>query len=175
MADPASNPNIDWPRVAPLGILLASLGALASAYTAQYGFDLEPCILCLYQRIPYAVAGVLALLALLTPRQRKDGAMVLMVIAAGAAFTIGAGIAFYHVGVEQHWWVSAAACGGGGAAAPESVDQLRQLLMAAKPVKACDEIEWTLFGLSMATYNVAVSFALAAGSFWGASKIRRAA
>ena len=26
-----------------------------------------------------------------------------------------------------------------------------------KPEKACDDIDWTLFGISMATYNVAYS------------------
>ena len=173
MNDAAVKPAIDWPRIVPLAIMLASVGALASAYTAQYAYDLEPCVLCLYQRLPYAAAGVLAMVALLTPRGRKDGAMVLVVVAAGAVFLIGGGLAFYHLGVEQHWWLSAAACGGAGGEAPENVDQLRQMLLTAKPVKACDEIEWTLFGLSMATYNVPVSFGLAAGSFWGARQIRR--
>ncbi|HIE20206.1 MAG TPA: disulfide bond formation protein B, partial [Rhodospirillales bacterium] len=57
---------------------------------------------------------------------------------------------------------------------PQTVDELRQLLMQAKPVKACDEVDWTLFGLSMATYNVAFSLALALASCWGARQIRRA-
>ena len=96
----------------------------------------------------------------------------------GVVFVIGSGIAFYHVGVEQHWWASAASCGAGGGAAggemPQTVDQLRQLLAQSKPAKACDEVDWTLFGLSMATYNVAFSLALALGSFWGALQIRRA-
>jgi len=165
--------DLNWPRLVPLAILIASLGALGSAYTAQFVYDLEPCILCLYQRIPYAAAAVLGLLGLMTPHHRKDGALLLLMMAAAGAFLIGGGLAFYHVGVEQHWWVSVAACGSAGGPEPDSVEQLRQMLLTAKPVKACDEIEWALFGLSMATYNVAVSFALAAGSFWGVSKIRR--
>ena len=42
---------------------------------------------------------------------------------------------------------------------------LRQGLGNLGPVKACDAIDWTLFGLSMATYNVGVSLVLAIGCF----------
>ena len=44
----------------PLAILAVSIGSLAMAFAAQYLFGLDPCILCLYQRIPYAVTVVLA-------------------------------------------------------------------------------------------------------------------
>ncbi len=166
--------HMDWPRLVPFGILAASVGALAMAYAAQYAFGLEPCILCLYQRVPYALAGVLGLGALLLPSGEKgEQAWAWAVAACGAVFLTGSGIAFYHVGVEQHWWVSAAACGGpGGGDAPKTVDELRQLL-AQKPPQACDQVDWTLFGLTMATYNVAASLALAAAAFWGAARIRR--
>ncbi len=160
--------RIDWSGLVPMAILAASVGALATAYTAELAFGLEPCILCLYQRIPYAVAGVLGLLALLLPRGRYR---VWAVAGCGAAFIAGAGIAFYHVGVEQHWWMSAASCGGGGGPEPRTVEELRTLLLA-KPPKGCDETDWTLFGLSMATYNVAASLALAYGAFWGAQRMR---
>lgn len=164
------DPRLDWPRLVPFAILAAAVGALGTAYTAELGFGIEPCPLCLYQRIPYAVAGMLALGALLAPR---GWARAVAVALAGAVFAVGAGIAFHHVGVEQHWWTSVAACGVGGAAPePKTVDELRALLQAA-PAKACDELDWTLFGVSMATYNVAASLALAVGSFWGAERIRR--
>jgi disulfide bond formation protein DsbB len=165
--------RMDWPRLVPFGILAASVGALATAYTAQYAFGLEPCILCLYQRVPYALAGVLGLGALLLPNGEKgEQARTWAVAASGLVFLAGAGIAFYHVGVEQHWWASVAACGGGGGEGPKTVEALRQML-AEKPPKACDDVDWTLFGLSMATYNIGASLALAAAAFWGAARIRR--
>lgn len=162
--------NLDPAFLVPFGIFAVSVAALANAYLAEYALGLEPCILCLYQRIPYAVAGVLGIVALLMPAQR-----VRAVAAAGVVFLVGAAIAFYHVGVEQHWWISAAACGAsGGGQEPATVEELRQLLLNAKQPKACDEVDWTLFGLSMATYNVGMSLALAVGSLWGAGRIRRA-
>ena len=161
--------RLDLAFLAPFGILAVSVAALANAYTAEYAFGLEPCTLCLYQRVPYAIAGVLGLAALFFPRVRYGAVAV-----AGVVFLVGAVLAFYHVGVEQHWWVSAAACGAaGGGEGPATVDELRQLLMQAKPVKACDEVDWTLFGLSMATYSVALSLALATASLWAADQLRR--
>ena len=84
----------------------------------------------------------------------------------------GAGIAFYHVGVEQHWWASAASCGSDAPGQTITMDQF-QALLQQKPEKACDEIDWTLFGISMATYNVAASTILGIGVLWAAMKIRR--
>ena len=46
-------------RLILLAILAASMGALGMAYVAEVVFGLEPCILCLYQRVPYAITGVL--------------------------------------------------------------------------------------------------------------------
>ena len=48
MIDPA---RMDWSRLVPFAILAASIGALATAYTAELAIGIEPCILCLYQRI----------------------------------------------------------------------------------------------------------------------------
>ena len=160
--------RFDLAFLAPFGIFAVSAAALANAYTAEYVFGLEPCILCLYQRIPYAIAGVMGAAALFMPSLRAP-----VVAVAGVVFLSGAVLALYHVGVEQHWWVSAAACAGGGGDVPATVDDLRQLLMQAKPVKACDQVDWTLFGLSMATYNVALSLALATASLWAADQLRR--
>ena len=47
---------LDRSGTAPLVILAASAGALASAFVAQYVFGLEPCVLCIYQRWPFAIA-----------------------------------------------------------------------------------------------------------------------
>jgi disulfide bond formation protein DsbB len=151
--------NHDLLRFSVLAIAAISAIALASAYVAQYAFNLEPCILCLYQRIPYAIAGSLALLALFVPPLAARRRVV--VALCGAAFFIGGAIAFYHVGVEQHWWASATGCG--GAIPGEMTTAQFKNLLSQKHPKACDDVDWTLFGLSMATYNVVFSLALALG------------
>jgi len=159
-----SSSPINWPLIAPLAILGFSVAALANAYTAQYVFGLEPCILCLYQRVPFVVAGALGILGLKT----KPGPGLAWVVGlAGAVFLTGAGIAVYHVGVEQHWWVSSCT---GTLETGLSMKDFRTSLLV-KSMKPCDEDIWTIFGLSVATINIAFSGALALGSFFAARKI----
>ncbi len=154
-------------RLMPLAIMAASLGALGTAYTAEIAFGLEPCRLCLYQRVPYAGAGILAILMFGLPRRYLAAAVALT----AAVFLAGAGIAFHHVGVEQHWWESVAACGG-APALPATTDEL---LASLTPEPPCDEPAWTLFGVSMAGYNMVASTALAVACVAGAAKLRRPA
>ncbi len=158
-------------RQLPAFILLACLGALASALTAQYGFGLRPCVLCLYQRVPYALAGLLAAIALL-PAVPLRGRAVLAGLCA-CAFLINSGIAVFHVGVENHWWAGLAACSGGGPQA-QTVADLKAML-AGPPPPRCDQIPWALFGISMAGYNVFASLALALFAGWAATRLKRAA
>ena len=170
----APTPGLPLRRAAPLGMLTVAVGALGTAYGAQYAFGLEPCVLCLWQRVPYAAVILLALAALAVGGtangQRKTA---LLTGLGGVAFLVGGAIAFYHVGVEQHWWASVTGCTG-GLPATMSVDDL-QAALAAPPPKACDAVDWTFAGLSMATWNALLSpvFAVAAGA--AAVKLRREA
>lgn len=138
-------------------VMAVSLGALAAAYIAQFGFGLQPCVLCLYQRVPYAVTAALGGIATLPALVGR--ARLALLTAAGLVFLAGAGIAAYHVGVERHWWAGTAACGGSGLAAPATVADL-QRLMSEPPAVACDRPAWMLFGITMAGYNAALSLSL---------------
>ena len=135
-------------RLIPAFIFLVTVGALSLALTAQHVYRLEPCILCLYQRIPFIVTGLLAVLAL---RLKASSVLIpLIIIICGLVYLVGAGIAVYHVGVEHHWWLSGCS---GTLSDTVSLQDLRSSLMQ-KPEKSCDDVDWTLFGISMATYNV---------------------
>jgi len=145
---------------------LASASALIIALIAQYGFGLEPCILCSYQRIPYGGVVAFGVFALFIGHWDRQSVAILL----GVVFLSSAALAFYHNGVEQHWWEAATACGSGGADLPTSLSALSQSLTQGAMPKACDEIDWTLFGLSITVYNTVFSLALAAGCFWSAQK-----
>ena len=116
-------------------------------------------MLCVYQRYPYGVVIALGVIALLLPRGRAQA--VLLGLAA-LVFLADAGIAAFHVGVEQHWWAGTEACGGAAPAAPQNLNALMQSL-DTQPVR-CDAVAWSLFGISMAGYNFLVALALAAFS-----------
>ncbi|MDP6388608.1 MAG: disulfide bond formation protein B [Alphaproteobacteria bacterium] len=145
---------LDDPRIAPLATLALSLATLAGAYGSQHWGGLQPCVLCLYQRWPWWIAAGIAALALALVRHRgvRRGLLAL----AGVALLAGGGIAVYHVGVEQHWWAGTASCGATGAV-PTTLEELKRQVLSA-PVVRCDEVQWSLFGISMAGYNAMLSF-----------------
>ena len=133
-----------------LGVVTAaSILALGGALTAQYGFGLEPCVLCLWQRVPYALCLAAALTAFVPPMRPWRGAMLLL---CGLLLLADAGIAVFHAGVEQHWWLGTSGCSL-QPAAPHDPASLREALLAT-PVARCDVIAWTFFGLSMAAGNI---------------------
>lgn len=140
-------------------ITAASVLFLASAYTAEYGFGLKPCILCLYQRIPYAITVLLGLTALFFVKKAgKPEKAAFMIFVAALVFLGESGLAFYHVGVEQHWWTSVfEAC---KVSFNGDAEDLLASIMNTQAVR-CDEIPWQMFGISMAGYNVMAAFGMA--------------
>lgn len=155
-------------RAIPAAILVVCLGMLAAALVFQYGLRLDPCILCLTERVPYAAAAVFAGLALL-PRVPVAARRGLVAVCA-TAFLVNAGIGAYHVGVEQHWWTSATcaaeASGSGGTMTLADLDRA-----LSKPAEVpCDRVQWTLFGISLAGYNLIASLVLATASAGAASR-----
>lgn len=146
------------PHTAPL-LALASIAALGSAYTFQY-FGYEPCTLCYYQRYPYMAVILMSAAAWMLSRDGHVHAkLVLLLVAASiAALFLDAGIAAFHVGVEQKWWEGLSTCGG-GSGSDGSIEELLQQLQGIKLVR-CDEAAWTLFGISMAGYNMLLALAM---------------
>lgn len=145
------------PKTVALLSLLAAAFMLGSALTAEYGFGLQPCELCLLQRLPYVVVLVLAAAALLVPMPGRTRLVLLGLVA--LSFLTDSGIAFYHAGVEQHWWAGPTACTG-APPRPASIEQFQALLTGPPPPR-CDQIPWSLFGISMAGYNAMAALVLA--------------
>lgn len=135
-----------------MGAATGSLLLLAAALAFQYLGGLAPCPMCLWQRWPHAAAVLLGLALLAVPSR------ALAALGALAMLT-GAGLGLYHAGVEQGWWEGPATC-----VAPDvgglSPEQLLENILAA-PVVRCDEIAWSLLGISMAGWNALASLALA--------------
>ncbi len=135
-----------------------SVVILAIAYISQYSFGLKPCILCLYQRVPYSLNIVFGGLALLAT-YRYPRLTALLLFFSALVFFAGAGIAGFHAGVEYGWWKGLSACGGDILPENASLEELRRSITQQAIVR-CDKPAWTLFGISMAGYNVALSLAL---------------
>jgi disulfide bond formation protein DsbB len=137
-------------------ITLATLGSaalLAGALAFQHIGGLAPCQMCLWQRWPHVAAILAGLAALALP-----GRLPPLLGAAAALAT--AGIGLFHTGVERGWWKGPGTCSGGVPADAAPADLLEQILEA--PLVRCDEVAWSLAGLSMASWNAVLSLALAA-------------
>jgi disulfide bond formation protein DsbB len=160
------------PRTLFAVLLAAAVAILGTALASQYLGGLAPCELCLWQRYPYAIviglAGIGFGLAGVhgMPRGALAGVAALIALALAA----DAAIAVFHVGVEQHWWQGAAGCTGETGGARTAADLARQLKVT--PVVRCDEVAWSLLGVSMAGYNALAAAALAAYAAAGAWAIR---
>ena len=147
---------------AALAILTVCLVSLSFALLMQYGFGILPCELCLWQRGPFVAGAVLAAMTFLVPLRFQKFLMILCVV----FFLANSGLAVFHSGVERHWWVFHSACTG-SASLSGSIEAMREQLLAT-PVTRCDEISWSLFGLSMANFNIVFSFVMGVFAFWAA-------
>jgi disulfide bond formation protein DsbB len=145
----------------PPTIMVAWLGLgsgfmLGMAYFFEFGMGLLPCTMCYWQRIPHGLVIALAAVTLLPFTPLNPKAMLLFL---GIILAIGGGIAAWHGGVELGILPGPTACSGGIALDGSPSALLDQLLAA--PVIRCDEVPWSLFGLSMANWNMLISLGMA--------------
>ena len=148
------------PVRAALFIITASVAILISALVFQYGFGFYPCALCFAQRWPYYFAISLAILALSLSRDARAGQTIVFVLIIIALVFLGStALATYHVGIEQKWWEGIKACGSELRSSGLSLDELRTYLIN-QPIVRCDRPAWTLFGISLAGFNIVLSFTL---------------
>ena len=152
-------------RACPFLVAAASAGLLLGAYLSQHVGGLAPCPLCLIQRYPHFAVVALGLAAAVIGGRLR----VVLLVLSGLALLVSAGYGVYHAGVEQGWFASecAAQIAGG------TTEDIRAQVMAA-PLTRCDEVPWSLIGVSLAGWNAIASVAAAALSFYGAGRLWRA-
>ena len=141
-------------RTALLLLGLVSLLALLAAYALQYLGGFAPCQLCYWQRYPYMAVIIVSVLGAATGLVRPA------LVVAGLLFLTGAGIAFYHVGVEQGVFALPTGCASVGAAT--SIEDLRAQFATAAP--SCDQVSVAFLGLSLSNWNGIAAALLALAS-----------
>ncbi len=138
-ATPDSTRSASWLLFAVSGSLL--LGALGF----QHLGGLAPCEMCYWQRYAHVAVVAIALLALLTGKRALTALAII-------AMVVAAGLGLYHAGVELKWWQGLTAC----TAPPVTSGNLFEEMLG-KPLVRCDEIPWSLLGISMAGWNAIIS------------------
>lgn len=132
-------------------IFFSSFLALNIAYISEYFFGLKPCILCLYQRIPFFIILFLSIFALFFVKNNRNlqKNLIFLII---LLFFVNSLIAFYHFGVEQGFFEITKKCQGNFSEV-HSIKELKLSLQESSLAK-CDEPQFVLFGLSMAALNI---------------------
>ena len=136
-------------------VLIASAIVLGTALLSQYWGGLAPCELCLLQRWPWAAAIVISFVVLMVG-ERAPLSWVASLLA--IVFAVSVVFAFYHVGVEQHWFAGPTACTAATNGAM-TLEQMKQQILGTAPV-LCDRPAWTLFGMSLAGWNLLASLVM---------------
>lgn len=143
---------------------LACGGLLGYALYAQHGLGLEPCPLCVFQRVAVLALGFV-FLAAYAHNPRRSIARIYGGLAVVAA---GTGIAFAW---RQLWLQSLPAdqvpeCGPGLEFIMDVFPLWEALTMVFKGSGDCAKIDWTFLGLSMAGWVLISLASLAALALW---------
>ena len=139
-------------------ILLISIFSLLAAYFIEYILNYKPCNLCIFERIPYFASSILIVLNLYSKRFEKFTFGILSII-----FAIGAIISFYHFGIEQGFFEESFVCISDDKINNLAKEDLLQSLQ--KTTVSCKQVDFKLFGLSLATINTFLSIVLSVISF----------
>ena len=155
-------------RAFPIFVLVTAAIVMGMVLLSQYWGGLAPCELCLTERWPWDVAIVISFIAAMVGSRP---AMPWVALLLAAVFAVGSVFAAYHVGVEQHWFAGPTACTA-AAGTPTSLDALRAQLAHEQPVR-CDEPAWSLWGVSLAGWNLLASLVMTGICLTAAATARR--
>ena len=142
-------------------MLAASAAVLGAALLSQYWGGLAPCELCLLERAPWWIAMGIAIATLLFTRQL---ALPVTAMLLALVFIASTALGFYHVGVEQHWFRGPTACTS-SSGVPQTLAELKQMLARTQTVM-CDQVQWSLAGISLAGWNFIASVMIAIYAFF---------
>jgi disulfide bond formation protein DsbB len=134
-------------------ILLFSVFALIAAYFIQYVLKHQPCNLCLIERIPYIFSIIVISICLFTGKFEKLSLITLSLIFFSATL-----IAFYHFGIEQEFIKESLVCDLNNKSSDLSKEALLNQLKEM-PI-SCKDVTFTIFGLSLASFNIFISLIL---------------
>ena len=134
-------------------ILFLSIFILSIAYFIEYILEYKPCNLCLIERFPYFFSIIIILLGLFFNQFEKFIFIFLCIIFVSATI-----LSLYHVGIEQGLFNESLVCISNNEINILNKENLLKELQTT--TISCKDVEFTLFGLSLATINAIISFIL---------------
>ena len=132
-------------------IFSLSFFSLIAALYVEYILGFKPCILCIYQRIPYGIAILISLIAVFIGNRN------ILLIILGLTFVSGILLSGYHVSIEKGIIEPLFSCTG------ENIKTLKkeEILKSLNNIQPdCKDVDFSIFGVSLATLNFIISFVL---------------
>ena len=138
-------------------IILLCLGSICYAFFVEYILGYKPCILCKYQRVPYILALIIGLIGFLKPSKERIIFFIFL------TFLISMTLSGYHVGIEQDLYQSIFNCSDDNLSILEE-GKLLESLSVINP--DCRNVNFAVFGVSLATINLVLSFVISSVSYY---------
>ncbi len=133
-------------------LVILSFCILVSTLLVEYILNFPPCNLCIYQRIPYLLIIILGI-GLIYFKKNKEFLFVFIILQIVNFF-----IAFFHSLVERGIINYEMNCTSTGSDI-QTIEELRSFLDNV-PIAKCNEILFSIMGLSLANFNLLVSVLL---------------
>mgnify|MGYP001402123151 FL=1 len=130
-------------------IFTISLLSLLIALYIEFFLGYQPCKLCIYQRIPYLIAIFLTFLGI-NYSKNLIWLYALLLIFFSSFLLSG-----YHLGIEQEIFKEFSGCTGNSI---NTIDKTELLKLLNSEVNSCKNVDFRIFGLSLATINFLLSF-----------------
>lgn len=154
--------------------LLAALfcfGCLGFAYYSQYQMQLEPCPLCILQRVAMLALGIVFLLAAVHGPGRVGSSIYALLIAVAGG--VGIAVAGRHVWLQHLPADQVPDCGPGFSYLLDNFGLSDAVVDAFRGAGECAEVDWTFIGLSMPEWVLLVFVGLLlTGLLWNLRKSR---
>ena len=132
-------------------IIIISIFTILSALYIEYILFIPACKLCLYQRIPYIFSIIICFFGYFFPNNKI---WIYLLI---TTFVISLTISGYHVGIENNIFAEFSGCTNENLDIIEKTELLQSL---NNSLTSCKEINFRIYGFSLATINFLLSFAL---------------
>jgi len=131
-------------------LIIFSFFALSFAYFVEFILGHEPCNLCKIERIPYISILVLGSLILFISKWEKQLLFLIFLL-----FLFGSVVSLYHIGIEQGIFNESLLCELG---LNNKIENSSELLKSLEntPI-SCKDVTFTIFGLSLATFNAVIN------------------
>ena len=134
-------------------VLIISFIALIFAYFVEYILGYQPCNLCIVERIPYGISIILISIIFIVKKNQNFLTLLLIL-----TFVFSFIISIYHYGIEQGFFEESTVCNARNFT--ENITKEDLLKELSKKAISCKDVTFRIFGFSLTSINVVLSFLL---------------